>query len=55
MKQNLKKAKEDFKSLYKKDDLFKIIKINKEPEMMPIEALHLKSQQIFGFVEDELK
>lgn len=49
------KAKESFYPLYKKGDKFKIIKLNNDPDLTPIEALHLKSKEVYGFVESELE
>jgi len=49
------KAKKDFIPLYRKGDKFKIIKKNKETELMPIEAMRLKDGQVYGFEEGELE
>ena len=51
----MKKAKFDFKPLFRKGDTFKIIKRNKDPNLMPIEALHLRSKKVYGFEEGELE
>jgi hypothetical protein len=48
-------VKEGLFSLYRKGDKFKIIKINDEPDLMPIEALHLRTKEIYGFVEEEFE
>lgn len=56
MKQGqIKKAKENFMPLYMKGDKFKIIKINKDINLMSIEAMRLKNHKIYGFDEGELK
>lgn len=49
------KAKEDYHPLYRKGDKFKIIKINKNPELMPIESMRIKDGEIYGFFDDELE
>jgi len=48
------KAKEDYYPLYRRGDKFKIIIINKNPDLMPIEALHLRKNKIYGFFKEEL-
>lgn len=48
------RAKETFDPLYSRGDKFKIIKINKDPDLMSIEARMLKSGAIYGFEEGEL-
>ena len=56
MKINQKfRAKEEFKPLYRKGDLFKIIKINKDEGLTPIEALRLKDGKCYGFELNELE
>lgn len=49
------KTKEGMMPLYRKDDEFKIIRLNKEEGLIPIEARHLKSGRIYGFNEWEFK
>jgi hypothetical protein len=49
------RAKADFHPLYRRGDAFKIVKINSDPDRMPIEALHLWSKQVYGFEEGELE
>ena len=49
------KSIEDFRPLFRKGDLFKIIKINKDPALMNVEALHLRDKQIYGFDTWELE
>ena len=48
------KSKEDYRPLYKKGDKFKIIKLNTGENLMPIEALHLRTKEIYGFNRNEL-
>lgn len=55
MEKQIFEAKEDYFPLYRKGDKFIIVKINKNPDLMPIEALRLKNKKIYGFEEDELK
>ena len=54
-KNQIVKAKEGMGKLYMKGDKFKILKINKDPDLMPIEALHLKSKETYGFTEEEIE
>jgi len=49
------KTKEDFDPLYRKGDLFKIVKINDDPNLVKIEAMRLKDGQVYGFDESELE
>jgi len=49
------KAKESFKPLYSKGDLFKIVKRNTDPELVAIEAMRMKDGWIYGFEEGELE
>ena len=51
----IKKVNHDFESLYRKGDKFKIIRLNKDEDLMPIEAMRLKNRQIYGFEENELE
>ena len=47
-------AKEGFEPLYRKGDKFKIIKFNKDKDLLPIEALHLRTGNVYGFYRDEV-
>ena len=47
--------KQEFYPLYRKGDKFKIVKINKEKDLLPIESLHLRTKQIYGFERDEIQ
>lgn len=49
------KAKEDFRPLYQKGDVFVIIRRNNDEWLMPIEAKRLKDGNIYGFFEEEIK
>lgn len=49
------RTKIEYKPLFRKGDKFKIIKINDDPNLMPIEAIRLKDRQIYGFEEGELE
>lgn len=55
MKDKILRVKEDFEPLYHKGDLFKIVQINNDPDLMDIEAMRLKDGQIYGFSKDELE
>lgn len=46
--------KESFFPLYRKGDKFKIIKINNNPDLMPVEAVDLRSRVVYGFTEEEI-
>ena len=48
------KAKEDYFPLYRKGDEFIIVKVNKDPDLMPIEAMRLKNKAIYGFEKEEI-
>jgi hypothetical protein len=48
-------AKEDFKPLYYKGDKFKIIKINNHLDLLPLECLHFKTRNVYGFEFEELQ
>ena len=50
----IKIAKESFSPLYMKGDKFKIIKLNTDYNLKPIEALRIKDGRIYGFEEGEL-
>jgi len=54
-KGQIRQVKENFMPLYMKGDKFKIIKINKDINLMPIEAMRLKNRKIYGFEEGELE
>lgn len=49
------KAKNDCQPLFKKGDEFIVVKINRDPLFLPIEAKHLKSGETYGFYEGELE
>jgi hypothetical protein len=49
------KTKEDFLPLFRKGDRFKILKLNEDINLMPIEALRLKDGKIYGFEENEFE
>ena len=49
------KARENFLPLYLEGDLFKIIKINKDKRLMPLEARRIKNGKIYGFDEEEFE
>jgi len=51
----MKKAKFGCEPLYREGDKFRVVKKNKDPNLMPIEALHLRTKQVYGFEEDELE
>lgn len=48
------KVDHDYMPLYKKGDLFKIIKINEDPDLMRVEAVNLRNNQVLGFSEEEV-
>ena len=48
------KVTETFIPLYRKNDIFVITKLNKEKELMPIEAMRLKNKQIYIAVQKAL-
>jgi len=54
-KGDIMKVKEGEPPLYLKRDKFKILKINENPDLMPIVAMRLKDKETFGFEEDELE
>jgi len=47
------KTKKDFMPLFRKGEKFKIIRINTDERLMPIEALSLFSKEIYGFEKEE--
>lgn len=51
----IKKAKQSFYPLFRKGDEFKIVGENNSSFLMPIEAMHLKSGEVYGFEEWELE
>lgn len=55
VKGKIVRVKDELYPLYKKRDKFKIIKINKNKYLTPIEAIHLKSRKVYGFYRDELE
>lgn len=48
-------TKESFLPLFLKGDKFKIIQLNEDYNLKPIEAMRLKDKKIYGFEEGELK
>lgn len=51
----IRKATETFSPLYNKGDKFKIMKINEDPNLVPIEAGRIKDKAVYGFEEWELE
>jgi len=51
----IKKAKYSFYPIYKNGDKFKIIQLNENIDLMPIEAMCIKDGRIYGFWEGELE
>ena len=49
------RAKETFEPLYHKGDLFKIIRVNTNPDLMELEGIRLKDGKIYGFEKSELE
>lgn len=49
------KTKEDFMPLYRKGEKFKVIRINKDENLMPVEAVSFKTGEIYGFEEKEFE
>lgn len=49
------RAKENFEPLYNKGDLFKLIRINTDPDLMELECVRLKDGKIYGFDRNELE
>ncbi len=49
------RAKETFEPRYNKGDLFKIIKINTNPNLMELECVRLKDGEVYGFEKNELE
>lgn len=47
------KVKETIKGLYRKGDIFEIVKINDDPDLMTIEAMRLKDGETYGFEEED--
>jgi len=43
-----------FEPLFYEGDKFKIVKINTDQDLMPIEAVKIKSGRVYGFFEGEL-
>lgn len=50
----IKRAKESFSPLFLKGDEFKIVQLNDDYNLKPIEAVKIKSGEIYGFEEGEL-
>ncbi len=48
------RAKESFYPLYQQGDEFIIVDLTDEPNLLPIAARHLKSNQIYYFNVEEL-
>ena len=55
MKQKISYAKESFEPLFRKGDKFIIVRRNNNPQLMPVEARHLYTREVFGFEEGELE
>ncbi|MFW6172539.1 MAG: hypothetical protein ACOC5T_02235 [Elusimicrobiota bacterium] len=51
----IKQTKIDFEPLFRKGDYFKIVRTNKDPDLMPIEARRLKDGKVYGFWKGELE
>ena len=49
------RAKETFEPLYYKGDLFKIIKVNTNHDLMELECVRLKDGKIYGFEKNEIE
>lgn len=54
-KGDIVKVKEGEPPLYLKGDKFKILRINENPDLMPIVAMRFKDKELYGFEEDELE
>lgn len=52
-KNQIVKTKAEFRPLYYKGEKFRIIKLNKNPNLMPIEAVSMRTGECYGFEEDE--
>jgi len=48
------KATEDFYPLYRKGDIFKIIKVNNNPNLMDIMAVRIKDRKVYYFDKKEV-
>lgn len=48
------KTKSEFKPLFKKGEKFKIIRMNFEDGLMPVEAKSLRTGEVYGFELGEL-
>jgi len=53
--EKIKIAKETMHPLYQKGDKFEIIKLNSDPDLVPIIAKRLKTGDMYGFYEGELE
>ena len=51
----IKKTKYSFFPLYKEGDSFKIVQLNTNVNLMPVEAMRLRDKKIYGFEDGELK
>lgn len=49
------RVKDGMEPLYTKRDKFKIVNINKNPDLMPFVALNLRTKKTYGFFEEELE
>jgi len=49
------KTKQEFEPLYIKGERFKIIKTNHDKQLMPIEAVSLRTGFVYGFELGELE
>lgn len=45
----------DSSPLFRRGDKFRIVHINEDPDLMPIEALHFRSRRIYGMEEEWLE
>jgi len=49
------KVEEDLFPLYRKGDLFRVIRINTNPYLMPVTAVRLKDGKVYGFHGEEFE
>lgn len=54
-KNKIVKIKESLEPLYRKGDLFRIIKINTDKDLVPVVAVRLKDNVVYGFEGDEFE
>ena len=56
MKKNqIVRVKEGMGNLYRSGDEFRILQITNNSELVPIKALHLRSNKIYYFEEEDLE